>query len=148
MHAKSILKMKLCQLQSYQRIKQYDFMPSNAMHHGTASDYDIWIFYNPAESMTALKVITREEIPSHIPSPVRSDNSLRDFRVFPRCQSERGLALFVSGVRTGTTLGQRDPRPASFRPIGRRLTRHAEVIAIIVCLDKCRDLVSVCCVRA
>jgi hypothetical protein len=54
--------MKLCQLQSYQhRIKRHDSMPSNAMRHGTVSDY--WIFYNPAESMTALKVITRKEIP-------------------------------------------------------------------------------------
>ena len=103
--------------------------------------YDSSESYNPRRNPT---------IPSHVPSPVRSDNRLRDCRVFPRCklELERGLALFASGVRTGTTLEQRDSRPASFHTTGRGLARHAGVVAIIARLDKCCDLVSVCCVRA
>ena len=147
--------MKLCQLQSYQhRIKRHDFTPSKVMEPPAITTsgylqpsrmYDSFESYYPRRNPT---------IPSHVPSPVRSDNRLRDCRVFPLCELEleRGLALFASGVRTGTTLEQRDPRPASFHTTGRRLTpgrrRHAGVVAIIACLDKCCDLVSVRYVRA
>ena len=46
-------------------------------------------------------------IPSYSPSPVRSDKSLRDFRViFHRCQLERRLALFFPGVRIAPALSE------------------------------------------